>query len=465
MIQFQLTTEDFRLKLYDHILKICNNKNDWLFESVLKRADWNYVVYDSETGFFLSYYYKDVASDFLALTTSDENCYTVEVPRYPKQTSYLHFSEELEPYRKNIAEMVSLYKDEKQEAAFLDSLSEETKARFEKNNAELRDRSRKNFQISCYEDAVKLLSSANYNCFYIHHNYNKVTCASFDAFLLDEKIRELRGEEYQKILTEILTYPDILSEELCTQISEAYMQADNLLCYGLDDIYPALTLQAIQKGYQCKLFSSAYIAFVNQYMKNCVLSYPKRVQELKPLLGFVKEYLTDKNYSNLEYYQKELDQLIYNHIEGFHVVSTTEQQREEMFDYLKPVYRSRNDLDVSNINWVTGVYEKESGIFLTEIYYVPDSIARCGVNYHTYLVIMDEGPIFKAVNNDEFEIRRYDLKIPYEYQSLSEKIEKGISYYEKFSYEYRNNLSDRKKQELRAIEESMYIRCHGDLFD
>lgn len=62
----------------------------------------------------------------------------------------------------------------------------------------------------------------------------------------------------------------------------------------------------------------------------------------------------------------------------------------KLFDFLKPEYKSKNDLDVTNINWTTGVYDNESGIFLTKIYYVSDGIERCGIDYHSYIVITDE---------------------------------------------------------------------------
>ena len=35
----------------------------------------------------------------------------------------------------------------------------------------------------------------------------------------------------------------------------------------------------------------------------------------------------------------------------------------KLFDFLKHEYKSKNDLDVTNINWTTGVYDNESGIF------------------------------------------------------------------------------------------------------
>lgn len=169
--------------------------------------------------------------------------------------------------------------------------------------------------------------------------------------------------------------------------------------------------------------------------------------------------MRNENFKKIEFYRKELEKLIYNRVEGFNCVLTTDELREKMFSFLKPEYKSKNDLDVTNINWTTGVYDKESGIFLTLIYYVSDGIARCGVHYHSYIAITDTGSIFKVIDNDEFEKGTRDFRIPEQYKSLSDKIKEGIEFYGN-CYEYSRNLSEDIGKKLKAVDDIMDDRCH-----
>lgn len=171
--------------------------------------------------------------------------------------------------------------------------------------------------------------------------------------------------------------------------------------------------------------------------------------------------MRSEDFKRLDFYRKELEKLIYNRIVGFQSVCTTNELRELMFDFLKPEYKEYNpeyDLNVSNINWTTGVYDKESGIFLTRIYYVSDFITRCEVTYHRYIVITDNGNIF-TVDNDEHEKRRYDFRIPKQYEMLTDKVKEGIDFYEN-DYVYRESLSEDKRKQLKSIADTMDDRWH-----
>lgn len=141
---------------------------------------------------------------------------------------------------------------------------------------------------------------------------------------------------------------------------------------------------------------------------------------------------------------------------AFKFVPTTEEIRDKMFDFLKPEYRHHHDLNVYNINWKYGVYDKESGIFLTLIYYVSDFIARCGKDFYSYIVITDKGDTFKVDNNNSRE--GWEFSIPEDYSYLSHKVKEGIKFYENH-FDFTKSLSEETKKEFKRIEEIMYDRC------
>ncbi len=147
---------------------------------------------------------------------------------------------------------------------------------------------------------------------------------------------------------------------------------------------------------------------------------------------------------------------------AFEFVLTTDEIREKMFDFLKPEYRGINDLDVSNINWTDGVYDIDSGIFLTLICRVPDGIAHCDMDYYSYIVITDNGCIFNVDNNYDYTKRAYDFRIPAEYADFSDIIKAGIELYKDWRRKdiYMRNLDDDTHRKLKEIREIMDDRCH-----
>ncbi len=145
---------------------------------------------------------------------------------------------------------------------------------------------------------------------------------------------------------------------------------------------------------------------------------------------------------------------------AYEFILLSDEIREKMFDYLKPAYKRKYDLDVASINWTTGIYDKESGIFLTKIYFVSDGIARCGIHYNSYIVITDSGNVFTVTNNDEFEKGTYDFRIPKQYVTLIEKVKEGIDYYEDNNYKCKRTLNDDIKRKLDEINNIMDDRCH-----
>ena len=93
------------------------------------------------------------------------------------------------------------------------------------------------------------------------------------------------------------------------------------------------------------------------------------------------------------------------------------------------------------------------------VYYVSDGIARCGINYSSYLVLTEDGAVFQVDNNEKYEKKTYDFRIPKQYEALTDCIKEGIRFYQN-NAEYRSNLSPDTRKQLKAIKEAMDDRCH-----
>jgi len=451
--EFKLSTDEIRGKMFDFIKPVY--KNTWDFE--VGYINWIYGVYDSESGFFITYVNsKSDNTKYILITGNDDIFYVIA-------NSYRHiFSEipeELMRYSDIIQDGIKLYNNEKTKKSFEGSFSAEQEKFLNEIIENMKDKCRPAVDINSCKDAERLFNQDNFNYYYISHMYNKNTVANFDKYMSDKKMRTIRGENYRKIISKISAYNDMLSEEDYKHISEDFQEASYLIAQAIDDIYVDMTFEVIKKGYFCGVISVGYIGFIEKYIKYCIKLFPDKIQSLRTILDFINGNMRNENFKSLEFYRKELEKLIYKKVEGFQFVCATDELREKMFDFLKPEYRSKNDLDVTNINWTTGVYDKESGIFLTEIYNVSDGIARCGVNYHSYIVITDSGNVFKVDNNDEWEKRTYDFRIPKQYEMLTDKIKEGIEFYGN-DYEYRSYLSEDIGKKLKAIDDIMDDRCH-----
>lgn len=451
--EFILSNDEIREKMFDFIKPIY--KNTWDFDVCY--INWIYGVYDSESGFFITYVnQKSDNTKYILITGNGENFYII-ANRY--RHTFSEIPDELKQYGDIIQTGIKLYNNEKIKKRFMSSFSGEAEKCLNEITENMRDKCRPAIVINSYEDAEKLFKQDNFNYYHISHMYTKNTVANFDKYMSNEKMCTIRGEKYRNIISKISAYGNNLSEEDYKQISKDFHEASGLNTQGIDDICVEMTFEVIKKAYLCGVISVGYIDFINNYINNCIKLYPDKIQSLRPILDFINEYMRGENFKSLEFYRKELEKLIYKKVEGFQFVLTTNELREKMFDSLKPEYKSKYDLNVTNINWTTGVYDKESGIFLTKIYYVSDGIARCGVHYHSYIVITDNGNVFKVDNNDEFEKGTYDFRIPKQYEILTEKIKEGIDFYG-YNYKYRETLGEDIKKELKVINDIMDDRCH-----
>lgn len=452
--EFKLSTAEIREKMFDFIKPVYKKTLDFEFGYI----NWLYGVFDDESGIFMTYVNSDRDNIKYILIDKNGRAFYIVADRY--KYTFSEFPEELDEYKELISRGIKLCNNEPKNSRFKNSFSAEQKIKLDEINETMKDRCRPSVDIKCREDAEKLFEHANFNYYYITHMYNKNTAANFDGFMSENKMRTIRGEKYREVISKISAYNDTLGEEEYKNISKDFQRAGYLITNNIDDIYFDKTFEAIKKAFFSGVISVGYTGFIKSYIENCIGDHPEKVKVLAPLLEFINENMkNDSNFGKLEFYRKELDRRIFNKVEGFGFVLTTDEQREKIFAFLKPEYTTINDLDVMNINWTTGVYDKDSGIFLTLIYYVSDGLARCGVNFYSYIVICDSGDIFTVENNDEWEKRTYDFRIPEQYSSLSEKVKEGIEFY-KNRFEYRKFLSEDIRSRLKAIESVMDDRCH-----
>ncbi|MDE6730840.1 MAG: hypothetical protein K2J71_08730, partial [Oscillospiraceae bacterium] len=147
---------------------------------------------------------------------------------------------------------------------------------------------------------------------------------------------------------------------------------------------------------------------------------------------------------------------------------TTEEMREKMFAFLKPVYLKSPDSDMPNvydvhsINWTFGVYDPENGIFLTFLSMEfrklkRDNRLRYDRDYFDhYLVCTDQGNLFSVAKN---RYGRKESEIPEQFWELSEIIENGIRFYEDKKKTFLESLNEEQQSEMWKIPKDLIERC------
>ena len=127
---------------------------------------------------------------------------------------------------------------------------------------------------------------------------------------------------------------------------------------------------------------------------------------------------------------------------------TTDEMRKKMLSYLY----LKGQLVKDKMNWATGVYKKDAGIFITQTYRqgpgreIYDEKQR-------YIAMMDDGSIF-AINAVHKYTGNYVIMVPKEYEKLTNVIKEGLEMY-KHTPEYRRGLSDEEMQQVVDINERM----------
>ena len=469
------TTDALREKMFQFIQPKYTRGTD----SEIDYIEWNCGVYNSKAKLFLTYVRADRDDcTYIVIKDDDTAFYVVSTH---KGDAILQMPAEYKKLETVIRAGI-LYYNKKIRFRGYKELYKDDPARKEQAEqiaAAMQDRARPSADIKSEKDAERLYQEHNRNYAYICHLYNKKTVADFKRFMPEEKMRRLYSEEYVEILNRILSFDEhsghdeqpehneLSEEERLKELNREYRKAEARFAEGVEDLYAELTLQAIKKGYEAgltkiRLTELGYAAFVNKYIGSAIKTFPDRINELRPLADFIRQNIEEDRYV-IKIAGREIEYYLDGKTEGFRIVRTTDAQREKMFAFLKPQCEGVVNYDVWNINWKTGAYDEISGIFLTLIYYVPDGISRCDIDFYSYIVLLDEGDIFKVENNYEYHYGAkksgYAFKIPPEYEGLSDKVREGISCYEADRYNYESMLSEEDKTRLKQIDAEMDDRC------
>lgn len=448
----KLSTDEIREKMFGFIKPVYKSTYDFDFGYI----NWIYGVYDGENGIFLTYV--SSKSDVTKYVLLDERGGIFYVCANSYRHTFTEIPKELEPIGGIIQSGIRLFNDKEARESFEGGFSDEQKKRLDNILENMKDRCRPAVEITCADDAQGLFEKHCFNNNFISRMYNKATVEAFNRYLSEEKMLEIRGEKYKAIVIKILDFGDTLNDEEYKEISEDFGKAGNIIALNADDMYLDITLKAVKKAYFCNVISVGYIGFIEKYIESRIKFSFDRIKELRPILDFINENMRREEYKSLEFYRKELDRLIYNKTDGFQFMHTTDEIREKMFGFLEQRYTY--GLDVNNINWTTGVFDKESGIFLTKIYHISDGLARCGIDYNSYIVICGND-IFRIDKDYIYEEGKFRFSIPNQYDALFFKVCEGIEFYEEGAHKYGKRLGNPEWKELREIDDEMNKRLRS----
>ena len=135
---------------------------------------------------------------------------------------------------------------------------------------------------------------------------------------------------------------------------------------------------------------------------------------------------------------------------AFEFKLSTDEIRKKMFDFIKPVYKDTWDFEVGYINWIYGVYDSESGFFITYVN------SKSGDT--KYVLITENGDILYIVADS---YRHTFSEIPKELTQYSDIIQKGIKLYnnEKAKKSFEGSFSSEQEEYLNEITENMRDKC------
>lgn len=447
--EFKLSDDEIREKMFDFIKPVYKRRWDPAVDCI----NWIYGVYDSESGIFITYVNGEEDNNRYILITRDGNVYYIMANR--KTHIIFELSEKFTEYSELIQDGIYLYENDREKNRFNNSFSEEQEKRICEIKELMADRCKSTIVITNYEDAEKLFYQEEFDYNDIISKYNKNTVAKFNEYMSDERMREIRGEQYRGILSQIVTYGEKLGEEETESVLGLFKDARVLSIRGIDDIYAEITFEAIKKGYEYEMTNTlGYVDFIKFYMRSCLKDFPDKIKELCLILDFINEYMGDKKNRSFEFYKQQLEKLIFQKPEGFLFVLTTEELREKMFHFLEDSSESYW-LKAKNINWTRGVYNKESGIFLTQVGHSGDGL--CDEMRDAYIVMLDNGEVFQFLHRYDAYKSKNRLKIPKPFEELNERIREGMAFYEN-DWEYSCTLSKEKEEELKEIQKRMEDR-------
>lgn len=446
--EFKISTNKIRDQIFD-FAKSVYKKSLYLETCTI---NWIFGVYDNESGFFITCV-KLLDGDvvkYIALKDSGEAFYVV-AQRY--RHGFIDLPKELVPYSDIIQEGLKLYGDEKIRKRYMESFTEEQNRIFKEIDDYMCDRCKPSVDIKSYEDAKEIFCQNDLSYYQISNLYNKKTLEKFNKYMSQNDMRTISGVHYKEILLRICSDEYVISDEICEQMAHELFRAKALAVRGIDDMYVDITFECIKKICNFRLKNTGCIAFIEDYMKSCIMYFIDKIQEISPLVDFIRGIVVnqdDPDLYDIKFYLKELDRLIYHKDEGFQFMLTTNKIRDIILENID----EENVLYKRYINWVTGVYDKESGIFLTQIKYYPDCVRNKNIEFYQYIVIMDDGTVFIARNKYEWRIGKNTLRIEGPYEHLADKVREGIAYY-RHDRLYRALLDDDAMNNIQKVNKMM----------
>ena len=231
------------------------------------------------------------------------------------------------------------------------------------------------------------------------------------------------GEKYKELLTKILAYDNNLSDEDYKQVSYDFNDAGILCTKGIDDIYSELTYEAIKKAYYSRVISCGFIEFIERYIRRCLVSFSEKRNMLQQLIDFINTNMRIKEYEELEFYRKELENLVYDRYDGFHFVLITDELREKIRCFIQ----EKHTLLGVMMDWIIGVYNVKTRMFITQISQTMPGREVFEKKYR-YVVFTDDGVSF--IFNVTTMLGREDVYIiPRAYQRYEEELKEGVLLY------------------------------------
>lgn len=134
---------------------------------------------------------------------------------------------------------------------------------------------------------------------------------------------------------------------------------------------------------------------------------------------------------------------------AFKRIKTTHEIRMRLLNQLNIKYKEYYICPIG-MDWMTGVYDNESGIFLTQIYKIPDGLSHAGDCYE-YAVLLDDGRGFRVTANGD---NKTFFMLPPKFTNLTDLILSAtIAYgYNLEAYKFRLTLD---QSEVNRITEEM----------
>lgn len=436
--EYKIISDDIREKMFDFV----KPEYEGIIDGKYGRINWCYGIADNEAGWIFTHVKNfDYTNTKYVLANSNGDCYFFVAHR--DRHNILEIPDEIKEYSDVIENALKTLKNAEAENLFLDKFSVEEQEGFDRLQEAMVDRSKRSVDIFCYEDAKNLLIKEKYQDNSIYEMYNKNTVANFKKYMPEDKRVFLNGERFKELLEQILSYRDIISEEDMNHLCYLYHQASYICPRKLDDLYEDMVFEAIKRGHKWKLYYTGYIWFGMCYLKYSIKYFRDKVKVLKPLIDYINKNLMIEELRSWEYYRRELDKIINDNQAGFQFVLTSDEIKQTIFN----IFKEQDMLSEPGLNFETGIYDKDNGIFMAEVYASTpgrEVTDRC----YKYFVMKEGGPTFTFYVSYEFDERKWSYFVPPQYEYMTDKIKEGIALCQ-CDKDYRMNLSDEDKKKIK----------------